>query len=123
MVDQAAALSVPKAYGDYCDLVRDAQIDVVHIAASNVHHYPAARAALLAGEHVVCEKPLAMTSAESAELVRLAEASGLVNAVTFNVRFYPVLQHARALVRRGIALSGTALAAALVPRSAPASIL
>ena len=98
---KAAALSVPRAYGDYRDLVRDAEIDVVHIAANNVHHYPAARAALLAGKHVVCEKPLAMTSAESAELVRLAEASGLVNAVTFNVRFYPVLQHARALIRRG----------------------
>ena len=41
---KAAALSVPRAYGDYRDLVRDAEIDVVHIAATNVHHYPAASA-------------------------------------------------------------------------------
>ena len=98
---KAAALRVPRAYGDYHELIRDPEVDVVQIAASNVHHYPAARAALEAGKHVVCDKPLAMTSAESAELVRQAEASGLVNAVTFNVRFYPVLQHARALIRRG----------------------
>lgn len=42
-----------------------------------------------------------MNSDESGELVDLAERSGLVNAVTFNVRFYPLLQHARALIRRG----------------------
>jgi predicted dehydrogenase len=98
---KAAALCIPKAYGDYRDLIRDHTVDVVHIAIPNVHHAAAARAALLARKHVICEKPLAMTSAESAELVRLAEDSGLVNAVTFNVRFYPVLQHARALIRRG----------------------
>ena len=50
---------------------------------------------------MVCEKPLGMSSEESAELVRLAGDTGLVNAVTFNVRFYPVIQHARSLVERG----------------------
>ncbi len=98
---KAAALFVPTAYGDYHDLIRDPEVDVVDISAANVYHYPAAKAALEAGKHVVCEKPLAMTSAESAELVALAEQSGLVNAVTFNIRFYPLLQHARALIRRG----------------------
>lgn len=98
---KAAALFVPRAYGDYRDLIRDPEVDVVQIAASNVLHYPAAQAALEAGKHVVCDKPLGMTSAESAELVRLAERTGLVDAVTFNVRFYPVLQHARAVIRRG----------------------
>jgi predicted dehydrogenase len=98
---KAASLAVPRAYGDYHDLIRDPDIDVVHITAPNKHHYPAAKAALAARKHVVCDKPLAMTSVESAELVRLAEASGLVNAVTFNVRFYPLVQHARALIRRG----------------------
>jgi predicted dehydrogenase len=98
---KAAALCVPRAYGDYRRLIEDPQVDVVHITAANVLHYPAARAALAAGKHIVCEKPLAMTAAESGELVRAAEASGLVHAVTFNVRFYPVLQHARALISRG----------------------
>ncbi len=98
---KAAALFVPRAYGDFYDLIRDPEVDVVDISAANVYHYPAAKAALQAGKHVVCEKPLAMTSAESAELVELAERSGLVHAVTFNVRFYPLVQQARAIVRRG----------------------
>jgi predicted dehydrogenase len=97
----ARELSVPRAYGDFMDLIRDPEVEVVDISAPNIYHYPAAKAALEAGKHVVCEKPLGMTSRESAELVRLAEESGLVNAVTFNIRFYPVVQHARALVRRG----------------------
>lgn len=98
---KAAALFVPKAYGNYLDLIRDPDVDVVDISAANVHHYPAAKATLEAGKHVVCEKPLGMTSAESAELAALAERSGLVHAVTFNVRFYPLVQHARAMIRRG----------------------
>jgi len=98
---KAAELSIPGAYGDFYDLIRDPDVDVVDISAPNVYHYPAAKAALEAGKHVVCEKPLGMTSGESAELVELAKRSGLVNAVTFNVRFYPLIQHARAMVRNG----------------------
>lgn len=98
---QAAALFIPRSYGSDLALIQDADVDVVHITAPNRLHYPAARAALAAQKHVVCEKPLALTSLESAELVRLAEASGLVNAVTFNIRFYPLVQHARAVIRRG----------------------
>ncbi|HEX8919645.1 MAG TPA: Gfo/Idh/MocA family oxidoreductase [Chloroflexota bacterium] len=98
---KAADLFVPRAYGNYLDLIRDPDIEVVDISSPNIYHYPAAKAALEAGKHVVCEKPLAMTSGESAELVEIAQRSGLVNAVTFNVRFYPLLQHARAMIRRG----------------------
>jgi predicted dehydrogenase len=57
--------------------------------------------ALAAGRHVVCEKPLALTAMESAELVRAAAASGRVNAVNFNIRFYPLNQHAHDLVALG----------------------
>jgi predicted dehydrogenase len=98
---KARELFVPKAYGDFFDLIRDPEIDVVDISSPNVYHYPAARAALEAGKHVMCEKPLGMTSAESAELVELADRTGLVNAVTLNVRFYPVIRHAKALIERG----------------------
>ncbi len=98
---KAAELFVPRAHGDYRALIADPEVDVVDISAPNVYHYPAARAALEAGKHVVCEKPLGMTSDESAELLALARSSGLVHAVTFNARFYPLLQHARALIRRG----------------------
>src|SRR6202022_604538 len=64
-------------------------------------HYPQAAAALAAGKHVICEKPLAMTSVETGELVRLAHASGLVHAVNFNLRFYPICRHLHQLVREG----------------------
>ena len=98
---KATSLYIPKAYGDYRALIADPEIDVVHICSPNREHCPAARAALAAGKHVVCEKPLGMSSDESAELVALAEASGLVHAVTFNIRFYPLVQQMRAMIARG----------------------
>ncbi|MGI8826327.1 MAG: Gfo/Idh/MocA family protein [Chloroflexota bacterium] len=97
----AKQLSVPRAYGDFRDLIRDPDVDVVHICSPNIYHYPAAKTAIEGGKHVVCEKPLAMTSAESAELVELAQRSDRVNAVTFNIRFYPLIQQARAIIHRG----------------------
>jgi len=82
-------------------MLADERVDVVHITSPNHLHHAHAKAALAAGKHVVCEKPLAMTSAESAELLELAEASGLVHAVNFNIRFYPLCQHLHELVREG----------------------
>jgi predicted dehydrogenase len=73
----------------------------VHVTSPNHLHFEHAKAVLQAGKHVVCEKPLAMSSSESAELVRIAEASGRVHAVNFNIRFYPVNQHLRGLVEEG----------------------
>jgi predicted dehydrogenase len=98
---KAAEMSIPKAYGSYLDLIRDPDVEVVDVASPNIHHYPAVKAALQAGKHVMCEKPLAMTSKESAELVALAGQTGLVSAVTFNMRFYPLLQQARAMIAHG----------------------
>jgi predicted dehydrogenase len=98
---KAAALSIPKAYGDWRDLLADADIQVVHICTPNTLHYPMAKAALEAGKHVVCEKPLAMDSKESSELVELAAQTDRANAVNFNYRFYPLNQEARAKVQSG----------------------
>jgi predicted dehydrogenase len=98
---KAAELGIPKAYPSYEALLEDPEVTVVHLATPNYLHFPEAKAALLAGKHVVCEKPLAMTTAESAELLRLAKETGRVNAINFNLRFYPVVQHARSLVREG----------------------
>jgi predicted dehydrogenase len=64
-------------------------------------HHRHAKAALEAGKHVVCEKPLAMTSRESTELLRTAERSGLVHATNFNIRFYPTNQHVHGLIGQG----------------------
>jgi len=98
---KAAEMGIPRAYASFEAMLADAEIDVVHLATPNVLHHPYAKAALLAGKHVVCEKPLAMTAAESAELVRLAAEKQRVNAVNFNIRMYPVVQHARSLVQSG----------------------
>jgi predicted dehydrogenase len=90
---RAAALGVPRAYPSLEALLADPEVDVVHVTSPNHLHVPQASAILAAGKHVVCEKPLAMTATESSELVELAARSGLVNAVNFNIRFYPLNQH------------------------------
>ena len=95
---RSEAAGLPPAYPSFQAMLDDPRVEVVHITSPNHLHHEQAKAALEAGKHVVCEKPLAMTSRQSAELVQLAEASGLVHAVNFNIRFYPVLQHARGLI-------------------------
>src|SRR5512136_1784049 len=96
---KAAELGIPHAYGSLEAMLEDPDIDVVHLATPNYLHHPHAKAALLAGKHVICEKPLAMNTAESAELVRLAAETKRVNAINFNLRFYPIVHHARSLVQ------------------------
>lgn len=98
---KAAELHVPAAYGDYRDLLADPEIDVVHIASPNHLHFEHAKNALEAGKHVVCEKPLAMNPEESARLVKLAKEKGLVGAVNFNIRYYPLAHQAKAMVQSG----------------------
>jgi predicted dehydrogenase len=99
--ERSRAAGLPPAYESMEAMLADDRVDVVHITSPNHLHHTHAKAALAAGKHVVCEKPLAMTSAESAELVRLAESSGLINAVNFNIRFYPLCQHLHEMVREG----------------------
>lgn len=98
---KAEELRLDKIYDSFEALIADEQINVVHITSPNHLHYPQAKAALEAGKHVVCEKPLAMNPQQSAELVALAKERNLVNAVNFNIRFYPIVQHARAMVQSG----------------------
>ena len=95
------ALGVARAYASLDDLLADPGVDVVHVTSPNDLHLPQAKAALAAGRHVVCEKPLAMTATESRELVELAASSGLVNAANFNIRYYPLNQHAHEVVDGG----------------------
>lgn len=98
---KAAELGIPTAYACFQDMIADPDITVVHLATPNYLHFPQAQAALMAGKHVICEKPLAMNSDESAQLVRLAAEKNLVNAINFNLRFYPIVHHARSLVQSG----------------------
>src|ERR671935_812305 len=98
---KAAVLPLPDPYESFDAMLADELVDVVHLTTPNHLHYEQAKATLAAGKHVVCEKPLALDAAESAELLELAERSGLVHCTNFNVRFYPQCQQARALVVGG----------------------
>jgi predicted dehydrogenase len=98
---RAEALGVARAYSSLDALLSDPSVDVVHVTSPNDLHVPQTKAVLASGRHVVCEKPLALSAAESQELAVLAEASGRVNAVNFNIRFYPLNQHARDVVASG----------------------
>jgi predicted dehydrogenase len=85
----------------YEALLADERMDVVHLTTPNHLHHEQVKQALAAGKHVVCEKPLALTSEQSGELLELANESGLVHCTNFNIRFYPQVQQARALVANG----------------------
>ena len=82
-------------------LAADPTIDVVHVTSPNYAHAEQVRICLDAGKHVVCEKPLALNSSDTADLVARADTSGLVNAVCFNIRFYPQNHQAMAMVKKG----------------------
>lgn len=97
----AQSLGVPRAYKDLDELVGDPNVDVVHICTPNYLHYPMAKAALEIGKHVICEKPLATSSQQSLELVRLVQKTGLVAAVNHNLRYYPLCHEARARIQAG----------------------
>ncbi|NTW38339.1 MAG: Gfo/Idh/MocA family oxidoreductase [Cellulomonadaceae bacterium] len=86
---------------DWHDVLADSDVDVVHVCTPNNLHVEIATAALEAGKHVICEKPLATDVGAAAALAQLADRSGLVNAVPFAYRFYPTVRDARARLQRG----------------------
>ena len=96
--EKAAAMSIPKAYGSYQELLADDEIQVVHNCTPNHIHFEVNKGILAAGKHVISEKPLAMSTAESSELVRLAKESGLIHAVDFGLHV-PLQIHRRRVAR------------------------
>ncbi len=97
----AEALGAETAFDTPADLLADDDVDVVHVCTPNASHAAIARAALEAGHHVVCEKPLATASTDAAALVALAAERGLVATVPFVYRFHPMAREARARVAAG----------------------
>lgn len=97
----AERLGLSKAYSNYAEILDDPAVQAVHLATPNRLHYEMTKQALNAGKHVMCEKPLAMNSEESAELVELAAGSGVAAGVNYNIRFYPLCLEAADMVRRG----------------------
>jgi predicted dehydrogenase len=98
----ADLLHVSHAYNSLDELAADTSVQVVHLCTPNHLHFQAASQLLRAGKHVLCEKPLALDSRESAALVSLLKDTGVVGAVTYNLRYYPLCQEARSLIRERV---------------------
>jgi predicted dehydrogenase len=96
----ARQLDVPTGYADLDELIADSP-DVVHICTPNDQHHPQTLAVLRAGINVVCEKPLALDSAQADELVAAAAEAGVVATVPFAYRFHPMVREIRARIAAG----------------------
>jgi len=99
--EAAERLGAERAYPSAEALVVSDDVDVVHVCTPNHLHVPLATAALEAGKHVICEKPLALGDAGARPLVELAAARGLVGAVPFVYRYYAMVREARERLRSG----------------------
>jgi predicted dehydrogenase len=99
--DVARELGIANAYSSLDELMHDSSLTAVHVCSPNHVHYDQSKAALEAGKHVMCEKPLAMNTRESGSLVELSRKLNLVGAVTYNLRYYPLCHQARTLVQQG----------------------
>ena len=93
--------SIQRAYASVQDLMEDDAIDVIHVCTPNATHHALTEAALKAGKHIVCEKPLATNVQDAAHLVELAARAGTVAAVPFVYRFHPMVREARARIASG----------------------
>jgi len=98
----AAQLGIPKAYGSYEELLADPEIDAIYNPLPNHLHVPWSIKALQAGKHVLCEKPIALTSAEGQTLIDVARQYPHLKVMeAFMYRFHPQWQRARQLVLEG----------------------
>src|SRR5262245_57942001 len=98
---KADQIGARRGYGGYQALIDDPEVQVVHVATPNNMHFPVISAALAKGKHVVSDKPLAATAAESRQLVEQAKRANVVAAVTFNYRGNPLVQQARHAIANG----------------------
>lgn len=97
----AASLGFERGYGSLDELLADPSVDVVHVCTPNALHAEQTLAAIAAGKHVVCEKPLATDAATAERLVSAAAEAGVVGTVPFVYRFHPLVREARARVAAG----------------------
>ncbi len=97
----ADSLGIESAYADFDELLRDDRVQSVHITTPNRWHFEQVTRCLRAGKHVMCEKPLATSAAQTAQLVALARQTGLAAGVAYNIRFYPLCHEAAERIRSG----------------------
>jgi predicted dehydrogenase len=100
--EAARELKIEHSYSSLDELVRDPSVNAIHICTPNYVHFEQSKAALEGGKHVMCEKPLAMDTRQSQSLIELSRKLNLVGAVTYNLRYYPLCNEARAIVQKGL---------------------
>ena len=92
---------IGKSYGDWREMVADPDIDVIDVTTPTHLHAPIALAAIEAGKHIIVDKPMALSTDEARQMHEAAKAAGVVNAVTFSIRYNVMLQQLRAMITRG----------------------
>jgi predicted dehydrogenase len=97
----ADAANIPEVYADYTALLSSPTVDAVYIPLPNSEHYPWTIAALEAGKHVLCEKPLALDAQQASEMVAAADKAGLLLAEAFMYRHHPIVGKVLELLHAG----------------------
>jgi predicted dehydrogenase len=97
----AAANGIPRVLATYDDLVNDPDLDVIYNPLPNSLHCEWTIAALRAGKHVLCEKPLASNAAEAERMTKAADESGKILGEAFHYRYHPLADRIRALMTDG----------------------
>ena len=100
-MEKAEEMSIPNHFCEYKEMIDEMDLDVVHICTPNNTHKEMALYAFEKGVHVVCEKPLCLSAEEAREMMEAAEKSGLVHAVNFHNRFYPMTREMKAQIQQG----------------------
>ncbi len=95
----AKSLSIPKAYGDYMEMLQDDEIEVVHNCTPNHLHYEINKQCLLHGKHLLSEKPLTLTTEQSRSLYELASQKKLIAGVNYNYRQFPMIQQLKSMIK------------------------
>ena len=97
----AQRLGIPRVHRDWGSLLADPDVDAVVICPPSGLTYPVAKAAIAAGKHILCEKPLGLSFSEARELQAAAERAPIIHMVAFTFRFVPGLRYLKRLVSEG----------------------
>lgn len=99
--EKAALWDIPKAYGSHEELLADGDVNIVYISSVNAQHYPMAKEAILAGKHVVCEKPCTTSAANTRELFSLAREKGVFLMEAEKMLFLPAIVEVKNRIEAG----------------------
>lgn len=97
----ANQFNISHVFQDWKKLIENKNIQAVHNCTPNHLHFEINQACILAGKHIISEKPLTISAIESQQLLDLLKKNPVVNAINFNYRMYPLIQHAKACVSKG----------------------